>query len=133
VGTASGTTRVRFASDFQGRERIRLAEEIYRDRGGHAAQKGLLGGAEKVGPEKPELATHFHTSQKRLLGLPDIPLSGAAAEHGAEYSLGHMQPEFRRRLAPEEKILVRARGSLTKWEYVLLADELKKRRGWDAA
>jgi hypothetical protein len=34
---------------------------------------------------------------------------------------------------PEERTLRRARETLTKWEYVLFADELKKRRSWDAA
>jgi hypothetical protein len=79
---------------------------MQRDRGAQAerflasgrgeAQRRLLGGAAHLGPEAPDTE---HASRKRLLGFEDIPLSGAAAEHGSAYSTGHMQPEFRHRLA----------------------------------
>ena len=58
--------------------------------------EGWKPGEENLGPEAPGIE---HASRKRLLlGLGEIPLSGAAAEHGASYSLGHMDPEFRSRL-----------------------------------
>jgi hypothetical protein len=80
------------------RDRSAQAERFLASGRGEA-QKRLLGGAAHLGPEAPGIE---HASRKHLLGFrgaEGIPLSGAAAQHGADYSLGHMQPEFRARLA----------------------------------